>query len=137
MDANAPERMHLWGRSPLLPTSSRHNGAGSALRHYVVRYRRRGPAPAADVARIAGAVRVLDHAGRMLLVEGRAAQMAGLAAALPRWLVTEEHAFAIGRGSIEAPDHVVADDLRHHPVRASRRRRSPLETGGHGTSGAP
>ena len=63
MDADAPERMHLWGRSPLLSTSSRHNGDGSALRHYVVRYRGRGPAPAADVARIAGAVRVLDHAG--------------------------------------------------------------------------
>ena len=72
MDTDAAERMHLWGRSPLLSTSSRHNGDGSALRHYVVRYRGRGPAPTVDVARIVGAVRVLDHAGRMLLVEGRA-----------------------------------------------------------------
>ena len=121
MDANAPERMHLWGRSPLLSTSSRHNGDGSALRHYVVRYRRRGPAPAADVARIAAAVRVLDHAARMLLVEGSAAQMASLAAELPRWLVTEEYAFALGRGSIGGSDHALGDELTHDPVRASRR----------------
>ena len=48
----------------------------------------------------------------MLLVEGRAAQMAGLAAALPRWLVTEEHAFALGRGSIEGSDHASATSSR-------------------------
>ena len=104
MDADAPERLYLWGRSPLL-TASSLNGDGTGLHHYVVRYRGRGPAPAADVARITGAVRVLDHAARMLLVEGSPAEMASLAAALPRWLVTEEHAFALSRGSIAASDH--------------------------------
>ena len=99
MDAKAPERMYLWGRSPLLTESSVLTEERAGLRHYVFRYRGRGPAPAADIARIADAVRVLDRASRMLLVEGSASQIAGLAAALPSWLVTEEHAFALGRGS--------------------------------------
>ena len=105
MDAKARERMYLWGRSPLITESSVLTEEGAGLRHYVFRYRGRGPAPAADIARIAGAVRVLDRASRMLLVEGSASQIAGLAAALPSWLVTEEHAFAIGRGSIVGSDH--------------------------------
>jgi hypothetical protein len=104
MDARAPERMHLWGRSPLLTESALVNGDQRRLRHYVLRYRGRGPAPAADVARIAGAVQVLDQVARMLLVEGSASQLASLAAELPSWLVREEQAFALGRGSIEGPD---------------------------------
>jgi hypothetical protein len=120
MDARAPERMHLWGRSPLLTESSSLNGDRPGLRHYVFRYRGRGPAPAEDVARIVDAVQVLDHVARMLLVEGSALQMASLAAELPSWLVREEHAFAPGRGSIEGPDHAVAssqDDSEriYHP----------------------
>ena len=107
MDARAPGRMHLWGRSPLLTESSPVNGDRPRLRHYVLRYRGRGPAPAADVARIADAVKVLDQVARMLLVEGSASQMASLAAALPCWLLREEQAFALGRGSMEGPDHDV------------------------------
>jgi len=107
MDAKAPERMYLWGRSPLLTDSSPANRDRPRLRHYVVRYRGRGPAPAEDVARIAGAVQVLDQVARMLLVKGSASQMASLAAALPRWLVREEHAFALGRRSIGGSDHGV------------------------------
>ena len=33
----------------------------------------------------------------MLLVEGSSSQMASLAEELPRWLVTEKDAFALGR----------------------------------------
>jgi hypothetical protein len=107
MDAKAPERMYLWGRSPLLTESSVLTEEGAGLRHYVFRCRGRGPAPAADIARIADAVRVLDRATRMLLVEGSASQIASLGAALPSWLVTEEHAFTLGRGSIGGSDHEV------------------------------
>ena len=120
MDAEAPERMHLWGRSPLLTASSLPNGDEAGLRHYVLRYRGRGPAPAGDVARIVGAVQVLDHMARMLLVEGTASQLALLAAELPCWLVREERAFALGRPSMGGSDHAVAasqDDPEriHHP----------------------
>lgn len=97
MDANKVERMRLWGRSPLLTELSLVDGDGARLHRYVVRFRGRAPAPATDVARIAGAVRVLDRAARMLLVEGSSSQMASLAEELPRWLVTEEDAFALGR----------------------------------------
>ena len=107
MDAKAPERMYLWGPSPLLTESSVLTEERAGLRHYVFRYRGRGPAPAADIARIADAVRVLDQATRMLLVEGSASQIASLGAALPSWLVKEEHAFALGRGSIGGSDHEV------------------------------
>ena len=107
MDARMPERMHLWGRSPLLTESSSLNGDRPGPRHYVFRYRGRGPAPAEDVARIVSAVHVLDQVARMLLVEGSPSQMAGLAAELPCWLVREEHAFALGRGSIGGSRHDV------------------------------
>jgi hypothetical protein len=108
MDAGV-ERMHLWGRSPLLAEPSARNGGRPHLRHYVLRYRgRRGPAPAADVARILGAVHVLDHAARMLLVEGSASQIASLAAELPSWLVREECAFALGRAPMGGPGHEVS-----------------------------
>jgi len=99
MDARARERMQLWGPSPLLTASSRRDGGAAGLRQYVIRYRGRGPAPAGDVARIGDAVHVVDQAARMLLVEGRASQMARLAAELPSWLVKEECAFAVGRTS--------------------------------------
>ena len=147
MDVDAAERMHLWGRSPLLTASSLTNGDGAGPRHYVIRYRGRGPAPAADVARIVGAVHVLDHVSRMLLVEGCAAQMASLAATLPRWLVREERAFALVRGSNGASDHDADssrddsegadDELTHHPLRAADRPPPPLGTGGRGASGGP
>ena len=96
MNAKEEERMPLWGQSPLTKPSPRA-ADGGRLHRYVFRYRGRGPAPAPDVARITGAVRVLDQVSRMLLVEGSSSQIAGLAATLPRWLVTEEHAFAMGR----------------------------------------
>jgi hypothetical protein len=99
MDAKARERMQLWGPSPLLTASSRLDRGAAGLHHYVIRYRGRGPAPAGDVARIVGAVHVLDQATRMLLVEGSASQMARLGAELPGWLVKEECAFAVGRTS--------------------------------------
>lgn len=104
MDAKARERMPLWGRSPLLTASPPLDGDAAGLRHYIVRYRGRGPAPAGDVARIVRAVHVLDHVARMLLVEGSASQMAGLAAELPCWLVREERAFAVGRASVDGPE---------------------------------
>jgi|SoimicmetaTmtHAB_FD_contig_41_4412624_length_756_multi_1_in_0_out_0_1 hypothetical protein len=108
MDAKAPERRYLWGRSPLLTESSPLNGDRPRLRHYVLRYRGRGPAPAEDVARIVGAVHVLDHVSRMLLVEGSASQMASLAVELPSWVVREERAFVLGRASMGVSDHDVA-----------------------------
>ena len=52
-------------------------------------------------------MRVLDRATRMLLVEGSASEIAHLGAALPSWLVTEEPAFALGRGSMGGSDHEV------------------------------
>jgi hypothetical protein len=97
MDADGLQRLHLWGRSPLLTESSLRAGDGAGLHRYVFRYRHRGPAPAADVARIAGEVRVLDQVARMLLVEGSSSQVASLAAALPRWLATQEDAFSLAR----------------------------------------
>jgi hypothetical protein len=112
MDANKGGRLQLWGRSPLLTEPSSIDGGGARLHRYVVRFRGRAPAPATDVARIAGAVRVLDQAARMLLVEGSSLQMASLAEELPRWLVTEEDAFALGRqmdgslGSDQRPEDV-------------------------------
>ncbi len=111
MDAKALERMQLWGPSPLLTASSPLDGGEAGRRHYVVRYRGRGPAPARDVARIVGAVHVLDHASRMLLVEGSASQIARLAADLPYWLVREERAFAVGRASVGGPEHDVDSSL--------------------------
>jgi hypothetical protein len=116
--------MHLWGRSPLLTESSPVNGDRPRLRPYVLRYRGRGPAPAADVARIVGAVQVHDQVARMLLVEGSASQMAGLAAELPCWLVREEQAFALGRGSIGGLDHDVASS-RDDSERIHHRRPAP------------
>ena len=107
MDAKAPERMYLWGRSPLLTESSVLTEEGAGLRSLRLQIPGRGPAPATDIARIADAVHVLDRASRMLLVEGSASQIAGLAAALPSWLVTEKHVFALGRGSIVGSDHEV------------------------------
>ena len=124
MDARAPERMHLWGRSPLLTESSPVNGDRPRPRHYVLRYRGRGPAPAADVARIAGAVQVLDQVARMLLVEGSASQMASLAAGLPCWMVREEQAFPVCRGSIGSSDHDVASS-RDDPERIQHRPPAP------------
>jgi hypothetical protein len=97
MNANNAERLQLWGRSPLLTEPSSVDGGGARLHRYVVRFRGPAPAPAADLARITGAVRVLDQAARMLLVEGSSSEMASLAEELPRWLVTEEDAFALGR----------------------------------------
>ena len=84
-----------------------HGKSRAGLRHYVFRYRGRGPAPDHGHARIADAVQVLDQATRMLLVEGSASQIASLGEALPSWLVKEEHAFALGRGSIGGSDHEV------------------------------
>ena len=84
------------GASSMLARSPLPTGGEARLGRYVFRYRGRGPAPAADMARIAGQVRVLDHVARMLLVVASSSQVARLVAALPRWIATEERTFRVG-----------------------------------------
>ena len=94
MDADDQGGTHH-GASSVLVRSPPPTGGEVRLGRYVFRYHGRGPAPAADVARIASQVRVLDHVARMLLVEASSSQVARLVAALPRWIATEERAFTV------------------------------------------
>ena len=90
------------GPSSVLAQSSLPTSGEVRFGRYVFRYRGRGPAPAADVACIAGQVHVLDHVARMLLVEASSSQVARLVAALPRWLATEERTFTVGERTTES-----------------------------------
>ncbi len=62
------------------------------LLRWVLRHRD-GEPPEADLARIraAAGVRVLEHDGRVLLVEAREPALRSLAAGLPAWTVVPEH----------------------------------------------
>ena len=67
-------------------------------RRYVLRYRGTGPKPAADVEsarRLAGITVVDESAAKMLLVECDEAEAAGLAEALPNWVIAPERTFDV------------------------------------------
>jgi hypothetical protein len=66
---------------------------------WVLRHRD-GEPPEADLARIraASGVRVVEHDGRVLLVEAREPALRALAAALPAWTVVPEHRTSPPRG---------------------------------------
>jgi hypothetical protein len=57
---------------------------------FVLRYHGPGRAPAGDLARIERDLNVVDHAPRMLLVEGSPAAIARTLDGLPRWIAMEE-----------------------------------------------
>jgi hypothetical protein len=79
-------------------TAARRHASARARGHrFVLRYRGHDEAPTDDVMRIEHAVRVLDRTPRMILVEAGDAQLADLAAALPRWLVAREETFVLER----------------------------------------
>ena len=61
-----------------------------AAGRYILRFRGRGQAPDADVARIEREVKVVDRSPRMLLVEASGPRLARLVEALPRWVAAEE-----------------------------------------------
>jgi hypothetical protein len=57
---------------------------------YVLRYRGPGRAPARELAQIEAAVRIVDRAPGMVVVEGSGAGINRLMALLPRWVAAAE-----------------------------------------------
>jgi len=68
-----------------------------AKTRFVLRYRGEGPAPAADVARVAQlpTAVVVDSSARMLLVESDPGELQDLVDGLPDWVMAPEQSFAV------------------------------------------
>lgn len=64
------------------------------MARYVLRYRGRGPRPAADVGRVGAlpGVEIVDDSPRMLLVDGPEKALRAALADLPGWVMSAETA---------------------------------------------
>jgi hypothetical protein len=103
---------HLERRLAMKDALERTTRAGSAPRHYVLRFRGAGQAPDADVRRIcalAGA-RVLDESERTLLVEATDGAFHKLISSLPRWSIWSEEIIPLP----DPPASAAIQTLRGH-----------------------
>jgi hypothetical protein len=67
------------------------------MTRYVLRYTGAGPVPPADVEAVRAAARVVDVAGRNLLVEAPERRMRTVAAGLADWVVAPETTVPVPR----------------------------------------